>query len=77
MTDEEIEEYETEFAGHTITGLYEEINQLRIENEKQEAQIEKMKCCGNCLNRIDGQESADGCKVNWDCEKYINWRFEK
>lgn len=39
--------------------------------------LNQMRCCGNCRNRIDGQEFKDGCTENWDCENYSKWSFEK
>lgn len=38
--------------------------------EELEAQIEKMKCCGNCENRYEQEE----CK---DCHNYSKWKFKQ
>lgn len=35
-----------------------------------EAQIEKMKCCGNCENRYGQEKCAD-------CHNYNKWKFKQ
>ena len=50
-------------ADYQLEGRDNEIREL-------EAQIEKMKCCGNCENRY-GQEK---CK---DCHNYSKWKFKQ
>lgn len=53
-------------------------NKMQEETMKENCELlNKMRCCGNCANRIDGQEFKDGCKENWDCDDYSKWRFEK
>lgn len=44
-----------------------EIAELKAENEQLKKQIEKLKTCGNCGNRISHQGKCFDCgeKTNW------------
>ena len=67
---------------YEIIRLCDRVKELVRENEELKAQIEKMKCCGNCIHRhYWGNEL--GCNLDLDkqfeCDnnKKKYWEFEK
>ena len=40
-----------------------------------EAQIEKMKCCGNCNGILDGGRRAEKCRHCMDSKKLSEWEL--
>ena len=40
-----------------------------------EAQVEKMKCCGNCNGILEGGRRAEKCRHCIDSKKLRDWEF--
>lgn len=59
---------ENKICEEIIIGEQQEINDLKKENEQLKAQIEKMKCCGNCENK----KSKPTC---FFCVKLKKWEL--
>lgn len=55
-------------------GIQEDVISLRIENEALKAEIEKMRCCGNCKHYVD-----DNCDLQCphNCYNYDEWELKR
>lgn len=76
MTDEEKEniKYRLSDIGKQVGELaLEYILDLEKENAEQKVQIEKMKCCGNCIHFMYGYCMTDKtCHIN---NEYKEWKL--
>ena len=60
---ERIAELEKEYANLKALRKY-ELNISKLEIEKLESQIKKMKCCGNCIGNCNSDDMIRFCKDN-------------
>ena len=51
------------------------IHDLNERNKMLEAQIEKMKCCGNCNGILEGGRRAEKCRYCIDSKELSEWEL--
>ena len=61
----------------TFKNALKKIVELTEENEQLKAQIEKMKCCGNCKNQLSLAYGELSCDLYGECKHCSKWELKE